>query len=718
MIHPTPQGLYIVHLSIHGLIRGHDLELGRDADTGGQTRYVVELCRELARQPGVERVDLLTRRVEDARVSPDYAAPEEILGDRVRIRRITAGPRRYLRKESLWPYLDTFIDQTLLHFRSLKRLPDLIHAHYADAGYVGRALASLLGCPLVFTGHSLGRIKLARLIEEGGDTAEIEEKYRLSQRIEAEELTLEAASLVITSTRQEVREQYEAYHHYAPERMRVIPPGVNLNRFHPPDGSEKNSRIAAEIARFLRDPGKPMVLAIARADERKNLVRLVDAFGGHPHLRERANLVLVAGQRDDLPSLPAGARRVWQDLLAAIDRHDLYGHAAYPKHHQSDDVPVLYRLAAASGGVFVNAALTEPFGLTLLEAAASGLPVVATRDGGPVDIIANCRNGLLVDPLDPGDIGESIHRLLSEPARHRKMAGHGKEGASTHYSWSGHARTYIETCRALATLMRPPTHLGTSRRAADLPLLTRMIFSGLLGTLDGPEGDFAELADFLRNSRGRTGFGLITGRSFDQAREMLEARGLPGPEVLATELGGAIHYGGDFRPDEAWPRHLRFQWEPDRIREILGREFGLHPHDQPGLQGQFKITCRVPDNARGLIPRVRRVLRENKLRAQITSTDPGWLDIIPLRSGKGNTLRYLVQKWGLPPDGILVLARSTADAETILGGSLAVVSSSHDPHLGRFREYPDVYFSPYSGTRALLDGIRHYNWQNGGHGSS
>ena len=56
--------------------------------------------------------------------------------------------------------------------------------------------------------------------------------------------------------------------------------------------------------------------------------------------------------------------------------------------------------AAKGHGVFVNPALTEPFGLTLLEAGATGLPIVATNDGGPRDIIANCDNGLLIDPLD------------------------------------------------------------------------------------------------------------------------------------------------------------------------------------------------------------------------------------------------------------------------------------------------------------------------------
>ena len=66
-------GLHLVLISVHGLIRGRDLELGRDADTGGQTKYVVELARALAELPRIERVDLVTRLVVDESVGPDYA---------------------------------------------------------------------------------------------------------------------------------------------------------------------------------------------------------------------------------------------------------------------------------------------------------------------------------------------------------------------------------------------------------------------------------------------------------------------------------------------------------------------------------------------------------------------------------------------------------------------------------------------------------------------
>ena len=107
---------YIVLISVHGLIRGHNLELGRDADTGGQTKYVVDLAHALAEQSGIERVDLITRRVVDPATSDDYAQPIEELSAKTRIVRIDAGPDLYLPKEQLWDHLDSFMDNLIKWF--------------------------------------------------------------------------------------------------------------------------------------------------------------------------------------------------------------------------------------------------------------------------------------------------------------------------------------------------------------------------------------------------------------------------------------------------------------------------------------------------------------------------------------------------------------------------------------------------------------------------
>src|SRR3569623_3483434 len=113
-------------LSVHGLMRGHDLELGRDADTGGQTLYVVELARALGRHPRIEQVDVVTRLVDDSTVSPDYAAQSEALGERARLVRLPCGPRRNLRKESLWSHLDQQVARTLSYLRQNPSLPTVI----------------------------------------------------------------------------------------------------------------------------------------------------------------------------------------------------------------------------------------------------------------------------------------------------------------------------------------------------------------------------------------------------------------------------------------------------------------------------------------------------------------------------------------------------------------------------------------------------------------
>ena len=172
--------LYIVLISVHGLVRGDDLELGSDSDTGGQTKYVVELARALAERADVASVDLVTRCIIDNNVNAAYSEPSEPLSAKARIIRVTAGPQGYIRKEELWDHMDNFADNALTYLREVKRLPDVIHGHYADAGYVAVRVANQLGVPMAFTGHSLGRVKRRRLLAGGFKQAEIENQYNIS----------------------------------------------------------------------------------------------------------------------------------------------------------------------------------------------------------------------------------------------------------------------------------------------------------------------------------------------------------------------------------------------------------------------------------------------------------------------------------------------------------------------------------------------------------
>ncbi len=221
-------------------------------------------------------------------------------------------------------------------------------------------------------------------------------------------------------------------------------------------------------------------------------------------------MLIVAGNRDDIDDLDEGAQEVFHELLVAIDRYDLYGKVALPKHHQRGEVPLIYRIAAASGGVFVNPALTEPFGLTLIEAAASSLPIVATEDGGPRDIIGNCQNGFLIDPLEPTTISSALCQLLTDRNLWLKFSQRGLRGVEEHYSWQAHARRYLQIIAPIAARSEQLNRQPVTRRGRLYR--DRAIVSDLDQNLIGDDRSLKNLIEVLSHQRKSSCFIIATGR--------------------------------------------------------------------------------------------------------------------------------------------------------------------------------------------------------------
>ena len=434
--------LKFLHLHLHGLIRSKNLELGRDSDTGGQTKYVLELVKSLANTYKVGQVDLVTRLIKDNKVNNDYSKEEEFVDSGVKILRFKFGPNEYLRKELLWPYLDELVENLISYYRNTKK-PDLIHAHYADAGYVAVKLSKYLNIPFVFTGHSLGREKQRKLLDAGLKINKIEKLYSMHKRIEAEEEALKFADIVVTSTKQESIYQYSKYHSFSSQKAKVIPPGVDHKKFHHIHSTTETSEIDSMLTPFLRDLTKPPLLAISRAVRRKNIPSLIEAYGRSEKLKRKTNLILVLGCRENTSKLDSQQKDVFHNIFEMIDKYNLYGKVAYPKRHSSTQIPSLYRWAASRGGFFVNPALTEPFGLTLLEASSCGLPIISTDDGGPKEILSKCNNGLLVDVNDINKLKGTLEKAIADNSSWKLWSRNGIEGVHRHFSWNTHVCNYL-----------------------------------------------------------------------------------------------------------------------------------------------------------------------------------------------------------------------------------------------------------------------------------
>jgi sucrose-phosphate synthase len=711
--HKAGSELYILMISMHGLIRSYDLELGQDADTGGQTTYVVELARALSRHSEVSKVDLVTKLIDDTDVSPDYAVPEESLGGCARIVRLPCGPKKYMRKELLWPHLDQAVDHCLHFLRQQGRLPDIIHSHYADAGYVGKQLSTLLGIPLVHTGHSLGRSKKSRLLADGKKERTIERQFNFRQRIKTEEEVIQHASLVVTSTRQEIEEQYGMYANHDQRKCSVIPPGTNNSRFSPPSRKPINGILKEKIDRFLSDTDKPIILAINRPVLRKNLKGLIAAYGESSSLQEVANLVIVAGMREDIRNMEETQQSVMNEVLLDVDKYDLWGKVAFPKKITQDEIPELYRLASSRKGIFVNPALTEPFGLTLIEAAASGLPIIAPDDGGPKDIISNCRNGLLTNTLDSKAIADSIHTALSDIKQWKSWSRSGITGVRNNYTWDAHVEKYMKQVRLLHRRDRKRIrrqqamvlHAGKS----PMPLVNMALISDIDNTLIGDKASLGQLIDWLRPQSQKLAFGIATGRSLESALKILKRHRVPIPDVLVTSVGSEINYGPDLSPDIGWSNHIRHLWRRDDLVNVMS--------DIPGLklqadenQREFKISYLVSPNLMPPVEQIYRSLHGLRLHAQVIYSHNELLDILPVRASKGHAVRYLAYKWGLPLKNFIVAGDSGNDSEMLVGATRAIVVANHSPELESLRGLDHIYFAQAEYSAGIIEGLNHYGF--------
>jgi sucrose-phosphate synthase len=451
-----------------------------------------------------------------------------------------------------------------------------------------------------------------------------------------------------------------------------------------------------------------MVLAIARPDERKNFSTLIRAFAETPRLRDVANLVLVAGNRDDISELPAGTRRVLNEILLLIDRYDLYASVAYPKSHQPEDVPDLYRIAAHSGGVFVNPALTEPFGLTILEAAASGLPVVATDEGGAKDIVAACSNGTLVDPLDVGAMGRAILDAVTAKQKWEAWAQNGLSEVHSSYSWSGHADRYLQEVSCIVGGNRPGFDLPSVRRSR-LPKIERMLVSDIRDTLTGDEEALRVLLERLRETGDDVGFAIATGRTLNQALEILDLLRVPLPDVLITSSGTELHYGRDcIIVDRSWMRQIDYQWFPDRVREAMAELPGLEP--ATGGESRFRVSYELDRQLAPSTAAIRRHLRRRGLRVTTILDHEIELEVLPVRASPGLAIRFLCFKWDIAPERLLAAGDSGNDADMLSGDTLGVVVGNHAPELESLRGRPRVYFAEGKHAWGILEGIERYDF--------
>ncbi|MGI9384338.1 MAG: glycosyltransferase [Methyloligellaceae bacterium] len=438
--------MHIIFLNPQGNFDAADSHLTEHPDFGGQLVYVKEVAQAMA--TAGHQVDILTRRIDD----PDWPEFAEPIAHypgfeaNLRIVRLDCGGPLFLNKERLWDHMDEFVRNIRAFFGP--SLPDFATSHYADGGYCGALLQKLTGMAFTFTGHSLGAQKLDKLGTTRANWQEMETRFRFSRRIAAERLAMRRAFRIVASTGQERREQY-AHPLYEgavdpgdDDRFAVIPPGVNTGIFTT-ETDDLDAKVRDGLDASLAGAPGPYVIVSNRLDEKKNSIGVVEAFARSEPLRQRASLVLCIRGIDDpfaeLDGLPEAEQAVLAPILGLIEVHDLRDRVRFLNIGSQRALAATYRALAQLGSGVALTAFYEPFGLAPIEAAACGLPCVATRNGGPSEIFAD-GSGVLVDPFDPQDIAAGLLRALEH---HADLSAQGQDRVLGTYTWRKTADGYL-----------------------------------------------------------------------------------------------------------------------------------------------------------------------------------------------------------------------------------------------------------------------------------
>jgi len=362
-------------------------------DSGGMNVYVRELVSALA-QAGVDCRAYVRRWRDDL---PDEVAVEPGF----RVVHVSAGPCD-LPKEELPGVVDTWTEGVLDHITATGGI-DAIHANYWLSGLAGHAIKHRLDLPLVSTFHTLARVK--------ADTGDSEPQ----RRIDAESEVIACSDAILASCSAEAA-QLEQFYGARPERIEIVPPGVDHAFFSP--GDQRGARTALDLP-----PDRPVLLFVGRIQPLKGLDVAVTALAALPH--RDAVLVAVGG-----PSGPSGEVELARvhELARELGVEDRVRYVPPQPHHL---LSTYYRAA----DVCVVPSRSESFGLVALEAAACGTPVVAAAVGGLATIVEDGTTGLLIEGRDPAAFADAIAGLLAEPARARAMGAAGAARARG-YTWS------------------------------------------------------------------------------------------------------------------------------------------------------------------------------------------------------------------------------------------------------------------------------------------
>lgn len=409
-------------------------------DAGGQNIYVANVARCLAKAG--HHVDVFTRRDR-----PDLPSTVD-LRPGARVVHINAGPPSFIPKEQLLGHMPEFARRTERLFQ-ISQPYDVVHANFFMSGLVAQRLKAATLTPFVITFHALGLVR--QLHQKEADTFP-------EARIDIERNLVKRADAIIAECPQDQHDLVTLYG-ARPSSLAMVPCGFDASEFAPMNRANARKALGLAEHEFI-------ILQLGRLVPRKGVDNVIRSLA-HLDPKIPARLLVVGGDahEPDEVATPEIAR-----LRQVAREAGVADKVTFVGHRQRDELRPFY----AAADVFVTTPWYEPFGITPLEAMASGTPVVASAVGGLQYSVVDGVTGFHVPPHDPAALGARLEQLYRSPSLAQALGLGGLRRARAMFTWervTDQLMEVYESVRQPHPVRIKPTarrlHLvGTSAQAA------------------------------------------------------------------------------------------------------------------------------------------------------------------------------------------------------------------------------------------------------------
>jgi len=280
------------------------------------------------------------------------------------------------------------------------------------------------------------------------------------------------------------------------------------------------------------------------------------------------------------------------------------------------------------------------------------------------------------------------------------------------YNWPKHVDTYLqiicENLKATST-KRTQNQLINIRLKENIKKLIICDIDGTLLHHETNNSGLKRLLQYIKNRPNNVAFALASGRSLNKINDFLEFYKVPTPDTLICSVGTEIYYpnSNEFHLDKKWHKYIGGRWKRDQIHDALKKINWIRLQEDVSSQNLYKISFDYRKEDYNL-EEIKVALGKLYYLVNVIFSQDKFLDIIPRRASKGNSIKFICRKWNIPINSIFAAGDSGNDIDMFMPAVKSIIVKNHTKELLPYIHLKNNYLSEGVAAVGVLEGLKHF----------